>query len=132
MGDGDDAARRLQDFAGAVLRARLVPLAPLPPGRYVAFAGIGRPARFFDALQKQPGVELAEGAPYPDHHAFTPHDSTFLMKLAAERDARLVTTDKDHVRLPADMKAKVMRASVKAQFEDEPRASPPCSTACCA
>lgn len=119
MGDGETPAT-LTVFSGPVLRARLVSLAPLPPGRYVAFAGIGRPARFFDALQKQPGVELSEGAPYPDHHMFTPHDLKFLMKLAAERNAQLVTTDKDHVRLPADMQAKVMRASVKAQFEDPP------------
>jgi len=117
MGDGD-ATETLTGFSGPVLRARLVPLAPLPPGRYVAFAGIGRPARFFDALQKQPGVELAEGAPYPDHHMFTPHDLSFLMKLAAERNAQLVTTDKDHVRLPADIKPKVIRASVRAEFED--------------
>ena len=117
MGDGE-LPEALSSFSKPVLRARLVALAPLPPGRYVAFAGIGRPARFFDALQKQSGVELAEGAPYPDHHMFTPHDLNFLMKLATERNAQLVTTDKDHVRLPADMKVKVMRSSVKAQFED--------------
>ena len=119
MGDGMQPTL-LDGFARPILRARLVPLAPLPPGRYVAFAGIARPARFFDALQKQPGVELSEGAPYPDHHMFTPHDLKFLTKLAGERDARLVTTDKDHVRLPEDMKANVLRASVKAQFDDEP------------
>lgn len=119
MGDGP-APAILDGFSRPILRARLVPLAPLPPGRYVAFAGIGRPARFFDALQEQPGVELAEGAPYPDHHMFTSYDLNFLMKLAAERNAQLVTTDKDYVRLPAEMKTKVMRASVKAQFEDEP------------
>lgn len=118
MGDGAPPAI-LEDFARPILRARLVPLAPLPPGRYVAFAGIGKPSRFFDALQKQPGIDLAEGAPYPDHHLFTPYDLNFLMKLAAERDAQLVTTDKDHVRLPADMKPKVLRASVKARFDDE-------------
>ena len=72
-----------------------------------------------DALGRQAGVELLEGAPYPDHHAFTQYDVSFLMKLAADHDARLVTTDKDHVRLPADMKDKVARASVKAAFEDE-------------
>ncbi len=117
MGDGD-IPEALAVFAGPVLRARLVSLAPLPPGRYVAFAGIGRPARFFDALQKQPGVDLAEGAPYPDHHMFTSDDLDFLMKLATERNAQLVTTDKDHVRLPAGMKAKVLRSSVRAQFDD--------------
>jgi len=115
---GGAAPEALARFAGPVLRARLVSQAPLPPGRYVAFAGIGKPARFFDALQKQAGIDLAEGAPYPDHHMFTPYDLKFLMTLAAERNAQLVTTDKDHVRLPEGMKAKVLRASVKADFDD--------------
>jgi len=118
MNDGETPAA-LKDFKGVVLRARLVPLAPLPPGRYIAFAGIGRPERFFDSLQKQEGVELAEGVPFPDHHAFTPSDISYLMKLSKERDARLVTTDKDHVRLPPDVKGHVARASVEAKFEDE-------------
>ncbi len=117
MGDGPFPAI-LEGFSRPILRARLLPLALLPPGRYVAFAGIARPSRFFDALQKQPGVELSEGAPYPDHHMFTPHDLKFLMKLASERNAQLVTTDKDHVRLPADVKPSVMRSSVYAEFDN--------------
>lgn len=119
MGDGP-VPDQIGNFAGTALRAHLAPLAPMPPGRYVAFAGIGRPARFFDALRKQPGVDLAEGAPYPDHHMFTGHDIAFLTKLASERDAQLVTTDKDHVRLPAEIRPKVLRASVRVQFDDEP------------
>lgn len=118
MGDGP-VPEALASFKGVVLRARLAPLASAPPGRYVAFAGIGRPSRFFDSLQAQPGVELSEGVPFPDHHAFQSSDLSFLMKLAKERDAQLITTDKDHVRLPADMKGRVMRASVEAKFEDE-------------
>jgi tetraacyldisaccharide 4'-kinase len=118
MGEGETHPA-LEGLAKPILRAKLVPLAPLPVGRYVAFAGIGRPDRFFDALRKQPGVELFEGAPYPDHHMFTTHDINFLMKLAAGYNAQLVTTDKDHVRLPADVKPRVMRSSVKAAFKDE-------------
>jgi len=118
MGDGP-VPPELSGFPGEVLRARLEPLAQLPAGRYIAFAGIGKPTRFFDSLQLQPGVELSEGVPYPDHHVFLPSDISFLTKLAAERDATLVTTDKDFVRLPIDMKEKVARASVRACFEDE-------------
>jgi len=118
MNDGERPAA-LDGFKGVVLRARLAPLAPLPLGRYVAFAGIGRPERFFESLQAQPGVELSEAAPYPDHHAFLPSDISYLMKLAKERDAQLVTTDKDHVRLSPEVKGRVMRASVEAKFEDE-------------
>jgi len=118
MGDGA-APEALQGFGKPILRAHLAPVASLPDGRYVAFAGIGRPFRFFDGLQKQQGIELAEGVPFPDHHVFEPSDLNFLMKLATTHDAQLVTTDKDFVRLPADMRAKVARASVEAKFEDE-------------
>src|SRR5690606_13827703 len=86
---------------------------------YIAFAGIGRPTRFFDSLQKQPGVELADGVPFPDHHVFQPSDLSFLTRLAGERHAQLVTTDKDFVRLPQHMRDRVVRASVRTRFEDE-------------
>ena len=118
MGEGA-APPHLKDFGKPILRARLAPLAKLVPGRYVAFAGIGRPERFFDSLQKQEGVELAEAVPYPDHHVFQRSDLDYLMKLVTERGARLITTDKDHVRLPPAMKTTVLRASVEARFEDE-------------
>jgi tetraacyldisaccharide 4'-kinase len=66
-----------------------------------------------------PDIELAEAIPYPDHHVFSAADLDYLMKLARERDAKLLTTDKDHVRLVPEMRAKVMRASVEAKFEDD-------------
>jgi tetraacyldisaccharide 4'-kinase len=118
MGEGD-APPELKSFHKPILRAKLVPVGKLVPGRYIAFAGIGRPERFFDALQRMPGVELSEAVPYPDHHMFEQADLDYLMKLVTERGARLITTDKDHVRLPANMKQTVLRASVEAKFEDE-------------
>jgi tetraacyldisaccharide 4'-kinase len=65
-----------------------------------AFAGIGRPAKFFDTLRAC-GAVLAQTRGFPDHHPFTPGEVTALLD-AAER-ARLlpVTTEKDAVRLAA-------------------------------
>jgi tetraacyldisaccharide 4'-kinase len=116
---GDGVVPEADNSGKAVLRAHLAPLVAIKPGKYVAFAGIGRPQRFFDSLRAMPGVELAEAIPYPDHHAFGNADIDYLMKLSSERDARLITTDKDHVRLPPAVKSKVARASVEAKFEDE-------------
>jgi tetraacyldisaccharide 4'-kinase len=118
MGEGP-VPPELQDWANPVLRAGLAPAAPLPAGTYVAFAGIGRPQRFFDSLRGTPGVVLADDVPYPDHHAFMASDLAYLRKLAAERGAKLVTTEKDFVRLPAEMQAEVANAAVTAKFEDE-------------
>jgi tetraacyldisaccharide 4'-kinase len=118
MGDGE-VPPEVAASAKPVLRARLAPVAKIKPGRYVAFAGIGRPQRFFDSLKAVSDIELAEAVPYPDHHVFAQSDLDYLMKLASERDAHLLTTDKDHVRLDPEMKSKVARASVEAKFEDE-------------
>jgi hypothetical protein len=43
------------------------------------------------------------------------------MKLSKERDARLVTTDKDHVRLSPEVKDHVMRASVESKIRRRSR-----------
>jgi tetraacyldisaccharide 4'-kinase len=100
------------------LRASLQPLGVPPKGPIVAFAGIGRPMKFFDAV-KAMGADLAEAAPFPDHYAFTAGDLDWLAKLAAERNATLLTTEKDHMRLDAHWRARVGVLKVQAQFADE-------------
>lgn len=99
-----------------VWRAKLEPQSPPPAGPLVAFAGIGRPEKFFDGL-KSAGASLSEEVPFPDHHAFTSADLDYLETLAAERDAGLITTEKDHVRLPPEMRSRVAVFSIAAQFE---------------
>lgn len=102
-----------------VFRGRLTPTAATPAGRYVAFAGIGRPERFFDALRDFPGVELVETVPFDDHHPYRTSDLSYLMTLASERNARLITTQKDHVRLTPEVREKVLTAKVHAEIENE-------------
>ncbi|MEM7566190.1 MAG: tetraacyldisaccharide 4'-kinase [Pseudomonadota bacterium] len=64
----------------------------------VAYAGIGRPAKFFDTL-KGLGAALAATRAFPDHHAYTEEDARALLALAEAHGARLVTTEKDAARL---------------------------------
>lgn len=98
-----------------VLRARLVPTAPPPTGPLVAFAGIGRPVKFFDALTLA-GANLRDSVPFGDHHVYSPGDLRFLQRLARDHGARLVTTAKDHVRLPAPIRPDVAIFAVTAAF----------------
>lgn len=98
------------------LRAHLEPAAPVPIGPLVAFAGIGRPERFFDSLKAQ-GADLRDAVPYDDHHPYSAGDLQFLRRLASAENARLVTTAKDHVRLPPEMRAETLVHPVKAVFE---------------
>lgn len=115
MGNGDPPAE-LARFDRPILRAMLTMTPPPAPGAYVAFAGIGRPNRFFDALGASPGVTLVEGVPYPDHHTFTPGDLTYLKALASDRGALLITTEKDHVRLPHAFGLEVAKVPVRVVF----------------
>lgn len=81
--------------------ASLVPEATslLPDSRpVVAFAGIGRPQKFFDTLSEM-GFEIAVAKPFTDHHAYSDGEVSALKSLASENVARLVTTEKDLVRL---------------------------------
>lgn len=60
-----------------------------------AFAGIGYPKKFFDALDNVVGRKS-----FPDHYQYTDADIDELRKLATRRGAKLITTEKDWVRLP--------------------------------
>nr|WP_225908021.1 tetraacyldisaccharide 4'-kinase [Hyphomonas sediminis] len=100
-----------------VLRARLAPVAPPPPGPLVAFAGIGRPQKFFDSLAEA-GGDVQDAIPFADHHPYSPADIKFLKSLAARDQARLITTTKDHVRLPPEVRQEIHAWPVTAVFED--------------
>ncbi len=76
---------------------------PAPPSgcHAVAFAGIARPARFFDALRAQ-GWDVVREIAFRDHHWFTERDLRTIAGAADEMRADIVlTTEKDAVRLEA-------------------------------
>jgi tetraacyldisaccharide 4'-kinase len=64
----------------------------------VAYAGIGRPEKFFESLQAGK-IDLVSTFPFPDHHSFTADDAERLLQAAADAKATLVTTEKDQARL---------------------------------
>ncbi|MBW8728376.1 MAG: tetraacyldisaccharide 4'-kinase [Inquilinus limosus] len=103
------------------LGARLVPspedAARLRGRKVLAFAGIGRPEKFFATLAEL-GAEVVTRIPFPDHHAYTPDEVMRLVETAQERQAVPVTTEKDLVRLPADARAMVEALRVELAWGD--------------
>ena len=104
-----------------VFRARLAPdpvaAEELRGQRLLAFAGIGRPAKFFETLE-QLGADLADRVAFADHHAYGAGDLDRLVARAGRLGARLVTTAKDHVRLPRAARAGVAVLPVTVAWED--------------
>ena len=115
MGDGDPPAI-IFDTGLPVFNARITPTGHLEKDRYVAFAGIGRPEKFFDTLTSM-DVELEDAIPYPDHYAFKQSDLKYLRRLASERNAQLITTEKDFVRLPIDDRHDIDVLPIEIQFD---------------
>ena len=98
-----------------VLGARLVPrgCAGIEGRRVVAFAGIGRPAKFAATLTAI-GAVIADFVAFPDHHPFTAEEAADLLQRSVVADAVLVTTAKDAVRLGGrDGAAARLAASVR-------------------
>ncbi len=117
--DRRESAARIR--AIPLLRARLVPeldADALAGRRVVAFAGIGRPAKFFDTLEAC-GAELAETFSFPDHHPYTTGEIRRLRVAARTHGAALLTTAKDFVRVPPPERDHVSILRVTVAWEDE-------------
>ncbi|MEM1306848.1 MAG: tetraacyldisaccharide 4'-kinase, partial [Pseudomonadota bacterium] len=67
-------------------------------GAALVFAGIANPGRV-TATAAEIGYRVVATRTFRDHHAFTDDDVHALREAAAPHQARLVTTEKDHVRL---------------------------------
>ena len=103
-----------------LLRARLEPdenALRLRGRSVIAFAGIGRPAKFFQTL-REIGADVLAVTEFPDHHPYAEPEIMRLVESAQHRRATLVTTAKDFVRLPAASRAQVTVAGVRLRFAD--------------
>jgi tetraacyldisaccharide 4'-kinase len=82
----------------------------------VAFAGIGRPEKFFDTLQSL-SCELLGRHPFADHHRYRDHEVLALADKAVRLGALLVTTAKDRARLPEHLRALVNAVEVEVAWD---------------
>jgi tetraacyldisaccharide 4'-kinase len=115
------AAARGKPVLRASLRPEAETAARLQGRRVLAFAGIGRPEKFFATLEAC-GVVIARARALPDHHPYTEGDIRKLLE-GARRDALLpVTTEKDLVRIAGlrpELAQAVTALPVTLLFSDE-------------
>jgi tetraacyldisaccharide 4'-kinase len=102
-----------------IFRAELRPVAGerFAGERIIAFAGIGRPKKFFASLRAVGAVVIRQ-QPFPDHHPFRENEIARLRDLAARQRARLVTTAKDWIRLPLGLRDRIEVLEVEIRWRD--------------
>ncbi|MFA5120263.1 tetraacyldisaccharide 4'-kinase [Zavarzinia sp.] len=71
--------------------------------RVFAFAGIGRPAKFYRSLTEV-GAAVMATRDFADHHAYTPDEIRDVLAAAAAQHAVPVTTAKDFARLAPSLR----------------------------
>jgi tetraacyldisaccharide 4'-kinase len=86
--------------------------------KFYAFAGIGRPEKFY-ATCRAAGLTLVGTQNFADHHYFSAGELKRLAGKAEAENARLLTTEKDWVRLPLNFRAQVVALPAKLVFDDE-------------
>ena len=125
---GKGEARQMPPGAWAervpVVPAALAPIAGerFAGNRVVAFAGIGRPEKFFATLRSL-DAELVAMRKFPDHHPYTPGEIAELRRDAERDRAQLVTTTKDFVRLPVAARGGIDVLEIEIHWPDPARLS---------
>lgn len=95
----------------------IVPERPnIKNNRIIAFAGIGRPQKFYTSLQEL-GLEIIKTFDFPDHHYYTIEELQKILKEASIHQAEVITTAKDFVKIPLQLQPQFKALEIKIQWE---------------
>jgi len=100
-----------------VFEGSIIPQERNLSGDYIAFSGLGRPEKFLDSLTKL-GADVVGWHPLPDHHAFTNTEIEQLIEEATAKNATLITTEKDYVRISNEFKDKIKTLPIMLLFNN--------------
>lgn len=102
-----------------IFKGNIIPQKPLSiADKTIAFAGIGRPEKFYASLAEC-GVNVIKTYSFPDHHFYTENE---LQNIIAEADgcgADIFTTAKDMVKIPHKLQPKFKVLEITVAWEDE-------------
>jgi tetraacyldisaccharide 4'-kinase len=84
---------------------------------YIGFCGIGFPEKFKATLIKE-NYNLIGWYEFPDHHPYSEQNIKLMLDEAKQRNARLITTEKDFVKMPAQYKEMVDVLYIQINFKD--------------
>lgn len=123
FGIPDDLRRQLSPHIPVFTAKRsagpIMTSSTLTQDSYVGFCGLGYPRKFCQTLELN-GYKISDFVSFPDHHPYTAREIADLTELARSKSARLITTEKDYVRIPENCDSSLIDVlPIAVTFEDE-------------
>ena len=86
--------------------------------KLISFAGIGNPENFFKLL-KENHLNIVKEIGFPDHYEYSQKDLDELLEMEKKFNAKLVTTEKDYLRISSFKRRGFGVVPIKINIEDE-------------
>ena len=86
--------------------------------RYLAFSGIGNHQTFISMLQNY-GLNICKDLEFPDHYNYSNEDINKILKISDEINCKIITTEKDFLRLDDKKMNKIKYIKSDLQITDE-------------
>ena len=83
---------------------------------YFAFSGIGNNLKFFQTLEDA-NFNIVKTKQFIDHHIYKEDEIVSLIKMASDKNLKLITTEKDFVKIPKKYHSKINCIKMKIEFD---------------
>ncbi len=86
--------------------------------KYLIFSGIGTPQNFKNLLLEK-NFNIVEELVFPDHHKYNKEDIDRIKSIALKLNAKIITTEKDFVKIPKELNNDFCFLNINISIKDE-------------
>ena len=86
--------------------------------KYIAFSGIGNHATFIEML-KLNNLKIVKDIEFPDHYEYSKNDINKIISISKELNCKIITTEKDFLRLENHVNQSIKCIKTKLNISDE-------------
>ena len=86
--------------------------------KYLIFSGIGNPSDFKDILLENK-FKIAREMVFPDHYNYNLKDLKKIQNIAKNENLKIITTEKDYIRIPEKFKKEINYLTIDLVINDE-------------
>lgn len=115
---GEDKQKRGKFIDKPIFRGTMEPsIKTLKGEKIIAFAGIGRPSKFYYSLIALEAI-LIKTIDFPDHHTYTVDELEQIIQEAKTLKASIYTTSKDFVKIPTSLQKHFQVLEITIKWEN--------------